>query len=96
MGLPPGDFSLLERFMQCGQVATEVEMWNINKAESFILRNYMLSLQATQVQDFCVYHPRGKFDEISHIFTCIWLYTSRRELTNLYYSRTLAFVPHSC
>lgn len=75
-GLPPGDFSLLERFMQCGQVATEVEMCNINKAESFILRNYMLSLQATQVQDFCVYHPRGKFDKISRIFTGIWLYTA--------------------
>lgn len=67
MGLPPGDFSLLERFMQCGQVATEVEMWSINKAESFSLRNYMLSLQATQVQDFCVYRPRVKFDKISHI-----------------------------
>lgn len=69
MVLPSGDFSLLERFMQCGQLAAELEIWSINKASSFILRNDMLSLQATQVQVFGVSHPRRKFDKISHFST---------------------------
>lgn len=89
MGLPPGDFSLLKRFLQCGQVATEVEMWNINKAESFILRNYIAKFASNTGTGFLCLPSQGKVRQNQSYFYLHLALYSRRELTDLYYSELL-------
>ena len=45
--------------MQCWKLVTELEIWSINKPKT--LRNYILRLQASQVQGFFgVFNTEGE------------------------------------